>query len=183
MAGGTRRGASIRSCRSMRRPGCRRPWGRRTTPITPTINTSATRTDAAGVAHYLFAHLDQQTVSLTANLAYTVTPALSIQWYLQPFVSRGTYANIRELRESRCGQLRRPLSPVCRHQRHQQSRRRGFEAVQFQPGGALGIPAGIDAFRRLDPGAERLPAGGGAERIERRLQEPRSISGRTTRSW
>jgi hypothetical protein len=57
----------------------------------------ATRTDAAGVTHYLFAHLDQQTVSLTANLAYTVTPALSIQWYLQPFVSRGTYANIREL--------------------------------------------------------------------------------------
>ena len=57
----------------------------------------ATRTDAGGVAHYLFAHLDQQTLSLTANLAFTVTPALSIQWYLQPFVSRGTYSNVREL--------------------------------------------------------------------------------------
>ncbi|MGH7524868.1 MAG: DUF5916 domain-containing protein [Gemmatimonadales bacterium] len=56
-----------------------------------------TRTDASGVTHYLFAHLDQQTVSFIANLGYTVTPALSIQWYLQPFVSRGTYSDIREL--------------------------------------------------------------------------------------
>jgi hypothetical protein len=54
-------------------------------------------TDASGTQHYTFAHLNQQTLSFTANLGYTITPALSIQWYLQPFVSRGTYANIREL--------------------------------------------------------------------------------------
>jgi hypothetical protein len=53
--------------------------------------------DHSGVAHYTFAHLEQQTVSLTADLAYTVTPALSVQWHLQPFVSRGTYSNLREL--------------------------------------------------------------------------------------
>ena len=47
--------------------------------------------------HYTFVHLDQQTVSLTADLGYTVSPALSVQWHLQPFVSRGTYSNIREL--------------------------------------------------------------------------------------
>ena len=29
-----------------------------------------------------------------------MTPALSIQWYLQPFVSRGTYADIRELTDA-----------------------------------------------------------------------------------
>jgi hypothetical protein len=57
----------------------------------------ATRTDAGRATHYLFAHLDQQTVAFTATLGYTVTPALSIQWYLQPFVSRGSYSNIREL--------------------------------------------------------------------------------------
>ena len=57
-----------------------------------------TYTDTATHAsHYTFAHLDQKTISLTANLAYTVTPNLSVQWYLQPFVSRGTYSNIREL--------------------------------------------------------------------------------------
>ena len=53
--------------------------------------------DETGAAHYTFAHLDQQTVSLTADLAYTITPALSVQWHLQPFISRGTYSNLREL--------------------------------------------------------------------------------------
>ena len=52
--------------------------------------------DTAGT-HYTFAHLDQRTLSLTADLGYTVTTTLSIQWHLQPFVSRGTYSNIREL--------------------------------------------------------------------------------------
>jgi hypothetical protein len=56
-------------------------------------------TDIAGTAHYTFAHLEQQTVSLTADLAYTLTPALSVQWHLQPFVSRGTYSNLRELNQ------------------------------------------------------------------------------------
>ncbi len=51
--------------------------------------------------HYTFAHLDQRTLSLTADLGYTVTTTLSIQWHLQPFVSRGTYSNIRELNDPR----------------------------------------------------------------------------------
>ena len=50
-----------------------------------------------GSQHYTFAHLDQQTVSLTADLGYTFTPTLSLQWHLQPFISRGTYSNLREL--------------------------------------------------------------------------------------
>jgi hypothetical protein len=48
-------------------------------------------------AHYTFAHLDQRTLSFTASLGYTVTTNLSVQWYLQPFVSRGNYSNVREL--------------------------------------------------------------------------------------
>lgn len=47
--------------------------------------------------HYTFAHLEQQTLSLTADLGYTFTPTLTVQWHLQPFVSRGTYTNLREL--------------------------------------------------------------------------------------
>ena len=50
-----------------------------------------------GVRHYTFAHLDQQTLSLSADLGYTFTPTLSLQWHLQPFVSRGTFSNLREL--------------------------------------------------------------------------------------
>ncbi|MGH7533304.1 MAG: DUF5916 domain-containing protein [Gemmatimonadales bacterium] len=57
-----------------------------------TFTDTATHTD-----HYTFAHLDQKTISLTANLAYTVTPNLSVQWYLQPFVSNGSYSNVRTI--------------------------------------------------------------------------------------
>ncbi|MGB7211753.1 MAG: DUF5916 domain-containing protein [Gemmatimonadales bacterium] len=53
--------------------------------------------DTVGGTHYTFAHLDQQTLSLTANLGYTVTTNLSVQWYLQPFVSNGTYSNVRTI--------------------------------------------------------------------------------------
>lgn len=53
-------------------------------------------TDSAGL-HYTFAHLDQRTLGLTADLGYTVTTNLSVQWHIAPFLSRGTYSNIREL--------------------------------------------------------------------------------------
>ncbi|HWH02970.1 MAG TPA: DUF5916 domain-containing protein [Gemmatimonadales bacterium] len=52
---------------------------------------------ATGQQHYTFAHLDQRTVGLTADLGYTITTNLSVQWHIAPFVSRGTYSNIREL--------------------------------------------------------------------------------------
>lgn len=53
--------------------------------------------DTIGGSHYTFAHLDQKTLSFTANLGYTVTPELTIQWYMQPFVSNGTYSNVRTI--------------------------------------------------------------------------------------
>ena len=114
-------------------------------------------TDETGAAHYTFAHLDQQTVSLTADLAYTITPALSVQWHLQPFISRGTYSNLRELN------LPGAADYDARYRPHTPTRpwpttlaASMCEAVQLQPGGALGIPARVDALRRLDTGAQRL---------------------------
>jgi hypothetical protein len=53
-------------------------------------------TDAAGT-HYTFAHLDQRTTAVTARFNYTFTPDKSLQTYLQPFVSKGTYSNVRQL--------------------------------------------------------------------------------------
>jgi hypothetical protein len=53
-------------------------------------------TDATGL-HYLFAHLDQHTTSVTARLNYTFTPDVSLQTYLQPFISKGTYSDVRQL--------------------------------------------------------------------------------------
>jgi hypothetical protein len=54
-------------------------------------------TDSASVTHYTFAHLDQYTTSATVRLNYTFTPNISLQAYLQPFVSKGTYSNVRQL--------------------------------------------------------------------------------------
>ncbi len=54
-------------------------------------------TDPDGTTHYTFAHLDQRTLSLTANVAYTLTPDLTLQFFGQPFVSTGAYTNIRQL--------------------------------------------------------------------------------------
>jgi hypothetical protein len=52
--------------------------------------------DVAGT-HYTFAHLDQTTTSATVRLNYTFTPSVSIQAYTQPFVSKGTYSDVRQL--------------------------------------------------------------------------------------
>jgi hypothetical protein len=54
-------------------------------------------TDARGTTHYTFAHLWQQTAGLQLRVDYTASPTLTLQAYAEPFVTRGTYSNIREL--------------------------------------------------------------------------------------
>jgi hypothetical protein len=51
--------------------------------------------------HYTVAHLRQRTLGLTARLDYTLSPTLTLQVYAQPFVSKGTYTNVRELANPR----------------------------------------------------------------------------------
>ncbi|HWL40324.1 MAG TPA: DUF5916 domain-containing protein [Gemmatimonadaceae bacterium] len=67
-------------------------WSRNTTD-----NQFYGRFDDAAGAHYTFAHLKQTTTSVTGRFNYTFTPDVSLQTYLQPFVSKGTYSNVREL--------------------------------------------------------------------------------------
>ncbi|HEV7992034.1 MAG TPA: DUF5916 domain-containing protein [Gemmatimonadaceae bacterium] len=55
--------------------------------------------DALG-AHYTFAHLDQTTTSATMRLNYTFTPDVSVQGYLSPFVSKGTYSHVIQLSQT-----------------------------------------------------------------------------------
>jgi hypothetical protein len=54
-------------------------------------------TDANGVTHYTFAHLAQRTLSLSTRFNYTATPDLTLEFYGQPFVSKGRYSDIREV--------------------------------------------------------------------------------------
>src|SRR5207244_5838194 len=60
-----------------------------------------TFTDSAGTQHYTFAHLPQRTLSLTWRLGYTFTPSASLQVYASPFVSKGTYSDVREVAQAR----------------------------------------------------------------------------------
>jgi hypothetical protein len=54
-------------------------------------------TDAAGITHYTFADLDQRTLSFNARLNYTASPDLTFEFYGEPFISRGTFSDIREI--------------------------------------------------------------------------------------
>jgi hypothetical protein len=51
--------------------------------------------------HYTFAHLDQTTLSLTSRMNFTASPTLSVQFYAQPFMTRGKFSNWRELANPR----------------------------------------------------------------------------------
>jgi hypothetical protein len=53
-----------------------------------------------GRTHHVFAQLDRREVSLTTRVNFTATPNLSFELYGQPFVSRGTYSEFRELSAS-----------------------------------------------------------------------------------
>jgi hypothetical protein len=61
--------------------------------------------------HYTFARLDQTTVGISSRINFTATPNLSFQFYGQPYVSNGTYANWRELDQPRSSDYDRRLKP------------------------------------------------------------------------
>ena len=46
---------------------------------------------------YTFAELNQTTVNVTTRINFTATPNLSLQFYAQPYISKGTYNNLRQL--------------------------------------------------------------------------------------
>jgi hypothetical protein len=53
--------------------------------------------DSEGTTHHVFAHLDQETVSANLRLNYILNPNLTLQFYGEPFVSRGSYTDFREV--------------------------------------------------------------------------------------
>jgi hypothetical protein len=55
----------------------------------------------ADTTHFTFAHLDQNTLSLSSRLNFTASPTLSLQFYAQPFMTTGKYSNWRELANPR----------------------------------------------------------------------------------
>jgi hypothetical protein len=82
-----------------------------------------TFTDLSGGQHYTFAHLEQKTVTLTWRLGYTFTPTTSLQIYASPFISKGTYSNVREIADARASDYSARYRPY------------GDPAVAGNPGG------------------------------------------------
>jgi hypothetical protein len=54
-----------------------------------------TETDFNDSPRYILGSIDQQTLSAAIRLNYTINPNLTIQYYGQPFVSRGRYSNFK----------------------------------------------------------------------------------------
>lgn len=52
-----------------------------------------TQTDFSGAPRYITGDIDQRTFSTTLRLNYSINPNLSVQYYGQPFISRGTYTD------------------------------------------------------------------------------------------
>ncbi len=64
-----------------------------------------TRTDPLAIAtygrRYIFAPIDQTTLSLETRLNLTLTPTLTFELFMQPLISSGRYSGLREFREPR----------------------------------------------------------------------------------
>lgn len=61
------------------------------------------QSSAEDSTHYVFADLEQRTVSLTARLNYTFSPELSLEFYAQPFISAGAYDGFKEVADPKAG--------------------------------------------------------------------------------
>ncbi len=67
--------------------------------INPTFSKNPNKTQYVtedsfnGEARYITAEIDNQTFSTSIRVNYTINPNLSIQYYAEPFVSRGNYSN------------------------------------------------------------------------------------------
>jgi hypothetical protein len=80
--------------------------------IGPSFNRYATRAQWVGSyidptasstygSRYVFADMDQKTISANIRLNWTFSPELSLQVFLQPLISSGAYLNLKTLRQPR----------------------------------------------------------------------------------
>jgi hypothetical protein len=67
------------------------------TRTTSDVQPLGATTDASKVTHYRFAHLEQKQLGVTLRFTYPFNASMSLQLYAQPFVSKGTFSNVREL--------------------------------------------------------------------------------------
>jgi hypothetical protein len=92
-------------------------------------------------AHYVFGHLDQTTVSVTARVNVTIRPTLTLEVYAAPFVSAGAYTNFKELKNGRAAVYADRYAPYA-YQSNPDFNYRAFRSTsvlrwEYRPGSAL----------------------------------------------
>ncbi len=90
--------------------------------------------------HYTFAHLNQKEVSLTGRVDYTLSTTLTFQLYAQPFVSKGTFSNVRELADPKAAAFddhNRPYAATPGGFNFQQFNSTAVLRWEYRPGSTL----------------------------------------------
>ena len=87
--------------------------------------------------HYVYGELESQTLDFTTRADISFTPTLSLQFYVQPFVTIGDYTNFKELVEPKSYQFR-PY-PLDENRDFHRRSLRGNAVLrwEFQPGSTL----------------------------------------------
>ncbi|MEL6718519.1 MAG: DUF5916 domain-containing protein [Bacteroidota bacterium] len=59
------------------------------------VDQYVTTTSFQGEDRFIMGEIEQRTLSMTTRLNYNITPDLTLQFYGQPFISRGRYSNLK----------------------------------------------------------------------------------------
>lgn len=117
--------------------------------VSASLNYSKGRNDSQWIenrtvgaaTHYVFGHLDQQTLSLTARVNYTIRPTLTLEIYAAPFVSAGAYSQFKELKNGRAAAYEDRYAPYA-YASNTDFNYRAFRSTnvlrwEYRPGSAL----------------------------------------------
>ena len=107
--------------------------------------------------HYVYGELTSQTLDFTTRANISFTPTLSLQFYVQPFITIGDYANFKELIEPRTYQFK-PY-PLKRNPDFHMRSLRGNTVLrwEFRPGSTLFLVWSQSRAAELEEiGAEEL---------------------------
>lgn len=72
--------------------------------------------DVDGETRYLNGTIDQRTLSMSLRLNYTINPNLTIQYWGQPFISRGRYSDFKEVTNPMAKEFNNRISPFVENQ-------------------------------------------------------------------
>ena len=107
--------------------------------------------------HYVYGELTAQTLDFTTRANISFTPTLSLQFYVQPFITIGDYTNFKELIEPKSYQFK-PY-PLKRNPDFHMRSLRGNTVLrwEFQPGSTLFLVwSQSRAIQLEEVGAEEL---------------------------